>query len=150
MDPHQHHQAIRCGKIYPERTDSICNGADDDGLGLGFRARNRRGVRQGKHQAEAVDSLHLADGCEEKGLWGSEYFTNHPTVPRDSIIADLNIDMVGRGEATDVTGAAKGDIDPATGRPGAGPLLHGGPNYVQLVGARRLSTGVRPDLAEAR
>ena len=66
---------------------------------------------------------------EEKGLWGSEWFTDHPTVPRDSIVAQLNMDMVGRGAATDVTGSAKEGGD-----------LHGGPGYVQLVGSRRLST----------
>ena len=63
---------------------------------------------------------------EEKGLLGSEYFTDHPTVPRDSIVAQLNMDMVGRGMATDdVLG------DGSTG---------GGPDYLQLVGSRRLST----------
>ena len=76
---------------------------------------------------------------EEKGLWGSQYFTNHPTVPRDSIVADLNIDMVGRGEATDVTGR---EARTAVG------TLHGSPDYLQLVGSRRLSTEFG-DLAEA-
>ena len=33
---------------------------------------------------------------EEKGLWGSEYFTTHPAVPITSIVADLNMDMIGR------------------------------------------------------
>jgi Zn-dependent M28 family amino/carboxypeptidase len=50
-------------------------------------------------------------------------------VPRDSIVAQLNMDMVGRGRATDATGEAKD-----------GSLLHGGPGYLQLVGSRRLST----------
>jgi Zn-dependent M28 family amino/carboxypeptidase len=34
---------------------------------------------------------------EEQGLWGSRYFTSHPTVPLDRIVAQLNIDMIGRG-----------------------------------------------------
>src|SRR5207245_2571350 len=33
---------------------------------------------------------------EERGLWGSAYFADHPTVPLADVIADLNIDMVGR------------------------------------------------------
>ena len=37
---------------------------------------------------------------EEKGLIGSDWFTRHPTVPRDSIVAQLNIDMIGRGDAS--------------------------------------------------
>jgi Zn-dependent M28 family amino/carboxypeptidase len=65
---------------------------------------------------------------EEEGLWGSEYFTDHPTVPRDSIVAELNIDMIGRGRADDVKG--------------------GGPGYLQLIGSRRLSTELG-DLVEA-
>ena len=50
-------------------------------------------------------------------------------MPRDSIVAQLNMDMVGRGAASDVTGETKD-----------GGLLHGGPGYLQLVGSRRLST----------
>jgi Zn-dependent M28 family amino/carboxypeptidase len=73
---------------------------------------------------------------EEKGLWGSQYFTNHPTVSLDSIVADLNLDMVGRGEASDVTGRSKDDVE-----------LTGAANYVQLVGSRRLSTELG-DIAE--
>ena len=65
---------------------------------------------------------------EEEGLWGSEYFTDHPTVPRDSIVTELNIDMIGRGRADDVKG--------------------GGPGYVQLIGSRRLSTELG-DLVES-
>jgi Zn-dependent M28 family amino/carboxypeptidase len=33
---------------------------------------------------------------EEKGLLGSSWFTDHPTVPIDSIVAQINADMVGR------------------------------------------------------
>ena len=33
---------------------------------------------------------------EEKGLWGSEYFAENPTIPMNSIITELNIDMIGR------------------------------------------------------
>src|SRR5207249_4391460 len=35
-------------------------------------------------------------GGEEKGLWGSAYFSDHPAVPISNIVADLNIDMIGR------------------------------------------------------
>ena len=57
---------------------------------------------------------------EEIGLVGSDWYTKHPTVPLDSIVAQLNMDMVGRGGAADVKG--------------------GGPSYLGLVGSRRLST----------
>ena len=58
--------------------------------------------------------------AEEDGLLGSRYFMDHPTVPRDSIVAQLNMDMVGRGRASDHVG--------------------GGPQYLRLIGSRRLST----------
>jgi Zn-dependent M28 family amino/carboxypeptidase len=69
-------------------------------------------------------------------LYGSQWFTDHPTVPRDSIVAQLNMDMVGRGAGSDITGSTK-----------EGGKVHGNPDYVQLVGSRRLSTQLG-DLAE--
>ena len=38
---------------------------------------------------------------EEVGLLGSRWFVEHPTVPRDSIVAQINMDMIGRGRAED-------------------------------------------------
>jgi Zn-dependent M28 family amino/carboxypeptidase len=73
---------------------------------------------------------------EEAGLFGSAWYTGHPTVPRESIVAQLNMDMVGRGAASDVTGVTKD-----------GKQIRGGEGYVQLVGSRRLSTELG-DLAE--
>ena len=113
---------------HPSRPDSIYNGADDDGSGsmsvLEIAERFASAPTRPKRSILFV--WHVA---EELGLFGSEYFTDHPTVPRDSIVAQLNMDMVGRGAVTDFTGVSK-----------AGAPLHGGPGYVQLVGARRLST----------
>lgn len=112
----------------PARQDSVFNGADDDGSGSVSVLEI----------AEYLSSLKVAPKRstvfvwhvgEEKGLWGSHYFTEHPTVPRDSIIAQLNMDMVGRGAPTDQTGMSSD-----------GKELHGGPDYLQLVGSRRTST----------
>jgi Peptidase family M28 len=50
-------------------------------------------------------------------------------VPRDSIVAELTVDMIGRGEATDETGITKDE-----------ELRHGNPDFVEVIGARRLST----------
>ena len=112
------------------RVDSISNGADDDGSGsvsvleIAEKFASLKGNARPKRSMLFV--WHVG---EEKGLLGSAYYTDHPTVPRDSIVAQLNIDMVGRGEASDVTGVTKD-----------GQVLHGGPDYLQLVGSRRLST----------
>lgn len=101
------------------RPDSISNGADDDGTGsMGLLELAE--YFQSLPQKPKRSILFVWNVAEEKGLFGSEWFTEHPTVPRDSIVADINIDMIGRGSA--------GDIE------------NGGPNYLQILGSRRLST----------
>jgi peptidase M28-like protein len=109
------------------RIDSISNGADDDGSGsvAVLEIAQKLASLKTKPKRSIIFVWHVG---EEKGLLGSAYFTDHPTVPRDSIVAQLNMDMVGRGAASDVTGATKD-----------GEILRGGPNYLQLVGSRRLS-----------
>lgn len=110
------------------RPDSIANGADDDGSGsmTVLEIAERMATRAEKPKRSVLFVWHNG---EEKGLLGSEYFTDNPTVPRDSIVGQLNIDMVGRGNAWDVTGVTKD-----------GAPLRGAPDYLQLVGSRRLST----------
>ena len=120
--------AYRAAHPGTSRKDSIDNGADDDGSGTvsvleiaqrisSLRTRPKRSI------------LFVWHTGEELGLLGSRWFTDHPTVPRDSIVAQLNIDMIGRGDADDEVGRTKD-----------GTPIHGGPDYLQLVGSRRLST----------
>lgn len=79
----------------PVNGDSIYNGADDDASGTIavveaaeafalLSPRPRRSI------------LFLTVSGEEHGLWGSGYFAEHPTVPASDIVADINLDMVGR------------------------------------------------------
>jgi hypothetical protein len=114
-------------RIRPARLDSIYNGADDDGSGsVGLlEIAEKFALTNPKPKRSLIFVWHTG---EELGLYGSEYFTDHPTIPRDSIVAQLNIDMIGRGEAGDIPG--------------------GGPHYVELVGSRRLSTELG-DIIEA-
>jgi hypothetical protein len=105
--------------IRPARLDSVFNGADDDGsgsIGLLEIAERFAGAKV-KPKRSLLFVWHTG---EEEGLYGSEWFTDHPTVARDSIVAQLNIDMIGRGQAADIPG--------------------GGPGYLQMIGSRRLST----------
>jgi hypothetical protein len=118
------------------RIDSVANGADDDGSGTVSVLEIAEAFMKGPIKPKR-SLLFIWHAGEEKGLWGSEYFTDHPTVPRDSIVAELNMDMVGRGQPSDVTGTTK-----------AGALIHGAPNYLQIIGSRRLSTELG-DLVEA-
>jgi len=120
--------AWRAAHSNASRVDSISNGADDDGSGtvtvLEIAERINSLPRKPKRSI-----LFVWHTGEERGLLGSRFFTDHPTVPRDSIVAQLNMDMVGRGDADDEVGRTK-DRTP----------IHGSPTYVQLVGSRRLST----------
>jgi hypothetical protein len=101
------------------RRDSINNGADDDGSGSVsvLEVAEAFAAAPVKPKRSLLFVWHTG---EEKGLLGSRWFADHPTVPRDSIVAQINIDMVGRGAAAD--------------------LGAGGPRYLQLVGSRRLSS----------
>ena len=123
-------------RAHPARVDSIYNGADDDGSGSMSVLEIAEAFAKGGAKPKR-SILFVWHTGEERGLWGADYFTEHPTVPRDSIVAQLNMDMVGRGGANDVTGETKD-----------GALIHGGEGYVQLVGSRRLSTELG-DLIEA-
>jgi len=118
------------------RPDSIYNGADDDGSGSvsALEIAQFFAAQKVKPRRSLLFVWHVG---EEAGLYGSEWYTDHPTVPRDAIVAQLNMDMVGRGSAADNTGITK-----------EGTRYNGNPDYLQLVGSRRLSTELG-DLAEA-
>jgi Zn-dependent M28 family amino/carboxypeptidase len=115
-------------KLHPSRPDSIYNGADDDGSGsVGLlEIAERFATAAVRPKRSILFAWHVG---EEEGMLGSSYFTDHPTVSRDSVVAQLNIDMIGRGRSTDATGESKEHT-----------LLRGGPGYLQLIGSRRLST----------
>lgn len=103
--------------LRPDRPDSVFNGADDDGSGTVALVEVARALAAGPHPRRSV--LFVSHAAEERGLLGSGWFTDHPTVPRDSIIAEMDMDMIGRGDATD--------------------LPKGGPGYLEVIGSRRLS-----------
>ncbi|MEP6991076.1 MAG: M28 family peptidase [bacterium] len=83
------------GVVNAVHGDSIANGADDDGSGTVALLAIARNLQQAavKPKRSTLFVWHVG---EEKGLLGSAYFTNHPTVPIDSIVAQLNADMIGR------------------------------------------------------
>ncbi len=97
-------------------------GADDDGSGtvslLELAAAFSKAKAAGKGPRRSI--LFLANSGEEKGLWGSEFYTDHPLYPLDKTTADLNIDMIGRKDPN----RRQGDSN----------------NYVYIVGDDKLST----------
>ncbi len=102
--------------IRPPRRDSIMNGADDDGSGTVVLLEIAEKFAAEKPARSIIFVSHQG---EEQGLLGSRWFVNHPTVPLGQIVAAHNMDMLGKGRADQVK--------------------YGGPNSVQMLGARRLS-----------
>jgi Zn-dependent M28 family amino/carboxypeptidase len=87
---HMDHVRISAGK-----PDSINNGADDDASGtVGVVELAEAFSQPGARPKRSV--LFITVSGEEKGLWGSAYFADHPTVPLKDMVADINIDMIGR------------------------------------------------------
>lgn len=104
--------------------DRIYNGADDDGSGtvalMGIAEAALSGPRPKR-------SLLFVWHCgEEKGLWGSAYFNTHPTVPVSKIVAQLNIDMIGRSKAEGDTNQRNKNLT--------------GPQSVYVIGTTMMST----------
>jgi hypothetical protein len=73
--------------------DSIYNGADDDGSGTAGVMTLAEAFSRSPPKRSII---FLTVSGEEKGLWGSEWFTTHPPVPIHQIVADFNLDMIGR------------------------------------------------------
>lgn len=102
-------------KAHPKpRLDSIRNGADDDGSGSMALLEIAEAI-QGMKVKPKRSTLFVWHTGEEAGLIGSAFFVNNPTVPMDSVVTGINIDMIGRGRAEDLPG--------------------GGPDFVGVVGS---------------
>jgi Zn-dependent M28 family amino/carboxypeptidase len=86
---HQDHDGVR----YAVNGDSIWNGADDNAsVAVALLAIGRAVVKKPMPRT----ALFVWHGAEERGLLGSRWFSAHPTVKKESIVAVLNADMIGR------------------------------------------------------
>ncbi|MDB4948582.1 MAG: hypothetical protein JWM27_1231 [Gemmatimonadetes bacterium] len=85
----------------PVNGDSIYNGADDDASGTaGILEVAQAMASLPVRPRRSVVFLHVSG--EEKGLLGSRWFSDHPTLPLDHIVADINVDMIGRNSPDSV------------------------------------------------
>lgn len=75
--------------------DSIYNGADDDASGTSAVLEIAEAF-VAMDPAPRRSVIFLLVSGEERGLWGSQYFADNPPVPVESMVANLNADMVGR------------------------------------------------------
>ena len=109
----------------PINGDAIYNGADDDASGTSTLVAIAEALASAKIKPKR-SVLFVWHAGEEKGLWGSRYFTEYPTVPLDRIVAQINLDMIGR---------SKKDGDTNTRNRGLS-----GSNEVYVIGSRMMST----------
>ena len=105
--------------------DKIWNGADDDGSGtvavLSIAETLAKAPQRPKRSV-----LFVWHAGEEKGLWGSKYFNEFPTVPIDKVVTQLNIDMIGRSRKADDTNPKNKDLSAE--------------NEVYVIGAEMMSS----------
>lgn len=102
--------------------NEIFRGADDDGSGsTGILGLAKAFASSPRRPARSV--LFLLFAAEEKGLWGSRYYVDHPAIPLKKLIAELQMDMIGRNE----------DVPSKKERP------EDNTNTVYLVGSERQS-----------
>lgn len=106
--------------------DKVFNGADDDGSGttgvIMMAEAFAKAKKAGKGPKRSI--LFLAVVGEEKGLLGSDWYSENPVFPLKNTIADLNIDMIGR------TGTEYQTRPDST-------------NYIYVIGSDKLSTELR-------
>jgi len=108
-----------------KRDTLIYYGADDDGSGTVSVIEIAKAFAKAKTAGKGPrrTMVFMTVSGEEKGLWGSEYYTDHPVFPLEKTTVDLNIDMIGRTDAS----RKQGDSS----------------NYVYVVGDDKISTDLR-------
>lgn len=118
LTAHYDHLGMHNGKIY--------YGADDDGSGttavIEMARAFEKAAKDGHRPRRTI--VFMTVSGEEKGLWGSEYYSEHPVFPLDKTTVDLNTDMIGR-------------IDPNR-------KIGDSTNYVYVIGNDKLSTELDP------
>ncbi|HET7273869.1 MAG TPA: M20/M25/M40 family metallo-hydrolase [Longimicrobiaceae bacterium] len=103
----------------PVNGDSIFNGADDDASGTsGLLEVAQAFASLEERPRRSIIFLHVSG--EEKGLLGSRWYSEHPTVPLEQIVANINVDMIGRNAPDSVVVIGKdysslGDVVNAVG-----------------------------------
>ena len=106
--------------------DKVFNGADDDGSGttgvIMMAEAFSKAKKAGKGPKRSI--LFMTVVGEEKGLLGSDWYSENPVFPLKNTIADLNIDMIGR---TGTEYKTKADST----------------NYIYVIGSDKLSTELR-------
>jgi hypothetical protein len=115
ISAHHDHLGIENGVVF--------NGADDDGSGTSAIITMAEAFAKAKAEGHGPrrSLLFLSVTGEEKGLFGSEYYSKNPVFPLAQTMVDLNVDMIGR---TDVEHEGK-------------------PDYVYVIGSDKLASQLK-------
>ena len=89
-----------------ESGDTVYNGADDNASGTAVLLETAAAFAA-LDAPLARSVIFLAVSGEEKGLLGSKYFSENPTVPIEGIVLNINMDMVGRNHPDTVIGIGR-------------------------------------------
>jgi Zn-dependent M28 family amino/carboxypeptidase len=116
--------AGRAPSLKGDTGDNIWNGADDDASGTVAMLAIAETLSKNPPPKRSV--LFVWHCGEEKGLWGSRYFVENPTVPLANIVTQINLDMIGRSRP-------EGDANPANAK-------LAGPNEIYVIGSKMMST----------
>ncbi|MEZ5429145.1 MAG: M20/M25/M40 family metallo-hydrolase [Pyrinomonadaceae bacterium] len=106
-------------------SDKIWNGADDDGSGTVAVLSIAEALAKAPQRPKR-SILFVWHAGEEKGLWGSEYFNKFPTVDITKVVAQLNIDMIGRSKKDGDTNSRNRELS--------------GENEVYVIGSEMMSS----------
>lgn len=111
LTAHMDHLGVEGGEVF--------NGADDNATGTAALLEIAKAFQLAKDNGHTLKRslLIMPVSGEEKGLLGSQYYSENPIFPLENTIADLNIDMIGRTDD-----------------------LHDHPNYVYVIGSNMIST----------
>jgi acetylornithine deacetylase/succinyl-diaminopimelate desuccinylase-like protein len=119
LSAHLDHLGVREGMP----GDNIFNGADDDASGVTAVLELAKALGKGKKPKRTV--VIALFGSEEIGGWGARYFQDHPPVPLESFVANLEFEMIGRADAAVppdtlwLTGYERSDLGPQLAAHGA-------------------------------
>ena len=109
----------------PVNGDAIYNGADDDGSGTTALLAMAEALAKASIRPKR-SVVFIWHAGEEKGLWGSRYFVENPTVPLNKIVTQLNIDMIGRSKKVGDTNPRNKELT--------------GPDEIYVIGSKMMST----------
>jgi hypothetical protein len=114
----------RAPSLKGDTTDTIWNGADDDASGTVAMLAMAETLAKNPPAKRSV--LFVWHCAEEKGLWGSRYYVENPTVPLAQIVTQINLDMIGRSRPEGDSSAANAKL--------------AGPNEIYVIGSKMMST----------